>query len=118
MNLIESMMEDAVIMQPTDSASDGEGGQNVQYQSGERIRAIFAMTNALKVTAAEKAALDNAFTITTLRETPLQFHDIIRRESDGRYFRITSNGNDRKTPAKSAIYPFSQVDAEEWRLPQ
>lgn len=118
MSLIESMMEDAVIMRPLGGASDGEGGQHVQYQPDKKIRAVFAMTNAVRVMSAEKAALENAFTITTSRDTPLQFHDIVRRKSDGRCFRITSNGNDRKTPAKSAIYPFAQVYAEEWRIPE
>lgn len=117
MSLIESMMEDAVIMLP-EGGSDGEGGQNVQYREGNKIKAVFAMTNAIKITAAEKAALENAFTITTHRGTLLQFHNIVKRKSDGRTFRITSNGNDRKTPASSAIYPFAQVQAEEWRLPE
>ena len=117
MSLIESMMEDAVIMLP-ECGSDGEGGQNVRYREGNKIRAVFAMTNAVKITAAEKAALENVFTITTGRETVLQFHDIVKRRSDGRTFRITSNSNDKKTPASSAMYPFAQVQAEEWRLPE
>jgi hypothetical protein len=38
------------------------------------------------------------------------------RNSDGKIFRITSDGDDNHTP-KSATLDMRQVSAEEWSLP-
>jgi hypothetical protein len=46
----------------------------------------------------------------------LDFHDVIMRIADGKIFRITSDGDDNKTP-KSATLDMRQVSAEEWSLP-
>lgn len=118
MTLIEGMMERATLLSPENSTLDGEGGQNVRYYPKSEFMAAFAMTNPVNAAVAEKAVLQNTFTITTARDNPLKFNDIVRRESDSRCFRVTSDGNDRKVPAGSDIYPFSQVNAEEWKVPQ
>ena len=47
----------------------------------------------------------------------LEYHDVFRRLSDGKIFRVTSDGDDVQTP-KSATFQFSRVTAEEWELPR
>jgi hypothetical protein len=55
------------------------------------------------------------YTVTTEKNINLQYHDVFRRASDGKVFRVTSDGDDKKTPA-SASLNMRQVSAEEWRL--
>ena len=55
-------------------------------------------------------------TITTRKATPLSFHDVFRRESDGTIFRATSNGNDKQSPNVGTL-DMCQVTAERWELP-
>jgi hypothetical protein len=45
----------------------------------------------------------------------LQYHDIFRRVEDGKIFRVTSDGDDKKTP-ESATLNMREVTAEEWSL--
>ena len=46
----------------------------------------------------------------------LQYHDVFRRNRDLKIFRVTSDGDDKHTPA-SATLNMRQVTAEEWSLP-
>jgi hypothetical protein len=46
----------------------------------------------------------------------LQFHDIFIRKEDNKVFRVTSDGDDKKTPSIASL-DMRQVSAEEWRIP-
>ena len=46
----------------------------------------------------------------------LEYHDVIKRLRDNKFFRITSDGEDKFTPS-SASLDMRQVSAEEWSLP-
>jgi hypothetical protein len=46
----------------------------------------------------------------------LQYHDVFRRLSDGKIFRVTSDGDDKFTP-DTATLNMRQVTAEEWEPP-
>ena len=56
------------------------------------------------------------YTITTGKAVNLQYHDVFRRVRDGKIFRVTSDGDDKHTPASAALN-MRQVTAEEWELP-
>ena len=45
----------------------------------------------------------------------LEYHDVFRRIRDGKIFRVTSDGDDKHTPA-SANLNMRQVTAEEWSI--
>ena len=60
--------------------------------------------------------LTSLYTITTKKAVTLQYHDIVKRVSDGKVFRVTSDGDDQKTPA-SATLDMRNVTAEEFDLP-
>jgi hypothetical protein len=47
----------------------------------------------------------------------LKFPDVIKRDSDGQIFRITSNGTDNKTPEAAGLN-LRKVEAEMWELPK
>ncbi len=45
----------------------------------------------------------------------LEYHEVFKRLRDGKFFRVTSDGDDKHTPA-SASLNMRQVTAEEWEL--
>ena len=55
------------------------------------------------------------YTVTTKRDVVLTFHDVFRRETDGKIFRVTSDGDDKHTP-NSTYLDMRQVSAEEFKL--
>lgn len=116
MSLVEQSMEKFVMMDYS-SAPDGEGGFIRTWQDGAEFRAAATFDSSMQARIAESAGVSSLYTITTARNAPLQFHDIIKRKSDGKIFRITSNGHDKKTP-ESATFAYSQVTAEVWELAQ
>ena len=70
----------------------------------------------IQARTAEKQGVTALYTVTTRKAMNLQYHDIFRRSSDNKVFRVTSDGDDKKTPA-SASLDIRQVSAEEYTLP-
>ena len=95
---------------------DGLGGYSVVYVEGAIFYAAIVKNNSLQAKVALKQGVSDVYTITTGRELNLQYHEVFRRLEDGKVFRVTSNGDDDKTP-KSAGLNMRQVSAEEWNLP-
>lgn len=95
--------------------SDGEGGFTTSWQEGAEFDAAIVKDTSLEARIAEKDGLTNTYTVTTSANAALDFHDVFKRLSDGQVFRVTSNGDDKRTPSV-ASFQFEQVTAEEWRL--
>lgn len=95
--------------------SDGEGGFTTSWQEGAEFDAAIVKDTSLEARIAEKDGLTNTYTVTTSVNAALDFHDVFKRLSDGQVFRVTSNGDDKRTPSV-ASFQFEQVTAEEWRL--
>lgn len=114
MSLLSEAYEDVTMIDKTTSP-DGYGGYVVIWKDGAKFKAAIVLDSSMQARIAEKDGVTALYTITTNRQINLQFHDIIRRESDGKIFRITSDGDDKKTP-RSASLDMRQVSAEEWEL--
>lgn len=95
--------------------SDGEGGFTTSWQEGAEFEAAIVKDTSLEARIAEKDGLTNTYTVTTSVNAALDFHDVFKRLSDDQVFRVTSNGDDKRTPSV-ASFQFEQVTAEEWRL--
>ena len=95
--------------------SDGEGGFTTSWQEGAEFDAAIVKDTSLEARIAEKDGLTNTYTVTTSVNAALDFHDVFKRLSDSQVFRVTSNGDDKRTPSV-ASFQFEQVTAEEWRL--
>lgn len=67
----------------------------------------------MEARTAEKQGVTSRYTITAPITAKLEYHDVCKRVGDGKIFRITSDGDDVKTPP-SASFQFLQVEAEEW----
>lgn len=114
MMLYEAMMEDCALMEKV-RTPDGMGGWKTTWQEGAEIKAAIDKDETLQGIIAEKDGITELYTITVDRSLPLEFHDVIKRKSDGQIFRVTSNIKDNTSPVFSAIN-FGQVRAEAWVL--
>ena len=114
MSLLSEAMESCT-MQDKTTVADGYGGVITVYNDGAKFDAACVLDNSMQARAAEQQGVKALYTVTTNKSINLQFHDVFRRNRDGKIFRVTSDGDDDRTPA-SAYLNMRQVSAEEWSL--
>lgn len=95
---------------------DGEGGIKITYTEGAAFNAAATLDSSMQAKIAEAQGVTSLYTVTTRRNLNLQYHEIIKRKRDSKIFRITSDGDDKKTPASAGL-DMRQVSAEEYDLP-
>lgn len=115
MSLLSEAMEECTILNKRIS-NDGYGGYKTEWQSGAAFLAAIVFDTSIEARRAEGEGVSSLYTITTGRELTLEYHDVFFRKTDGKVFRVTSDGDDKFTP-KSATLNMRQVTAEEWSLP-
>ena len=96
---------------------DGLGGYTVKWSEGERFEAAAVLDSSAAAKIAAAMGVKDIYTITTRKAVTLRFHSVVKRLSDGKTFRITSNGDDKHTPS-SARLDMRQVSAELWEIPE
>ena len=117
MSMIEESMEPCAIMQKV-RFSDGEGGFITQWTEGAGFDASITFDSSMQARIGEKQGVSSLYTVTTAKNAKLEYHDVIKRLADGKIFRVTSDGDDKQTPARAKFGQYLQVTAEEWVLPQ
>lgn len=114
MSLLSEAMEACVILDKSTTA-DGYGGVNTTWVEGAPFNAALVLDTSLQAKVAEKQGVTGLYTVTTEKSIVLQYHDVFMRKSDNKIFRVTSDGDDKRTPA-SAMLNMRQVSAEEFHL--
>lgn len=114
MSLLSAAMT-ACTMIDKRTVSDGRGGTTPVWAEGAAFRAAIVRDTAVEVRVAEAQGTKAIYTVTTAKTVNLQYHDVFRREEDGKIFRVTSDGDDNKTPASAGLN-MRNVSAEEWTL--
>ena len=114
MSLLNQAMTDVVLMDKR-REPDGEGGFITDWVESVVFQAAITFDTSMESRIGEKQGVSSRYTVTTGKGAKLSFHDVIKRLSDGKIFRITSDGDDKQTP-KSASFQILQVTAEEWWL--
>lgn len=114
MSLLNQAMTDVVLMDKR-REPDGEGGFITDWIESVVFQAAITFDTSMESRIGEKQGVSSRYTVTTNKSAKLDYHDVIKRLSDGKVFRITSDGDDKQTP-KSASFQFLQVTAEEWVL--
>ena len=114
MSLLSQAMTDVVLMDKH-REPDGEGGFITEWVESVVFKAAITFDTSIESRIAEKQGVSSRYTVTTSKSSMLEYHDVIKRLSDGKVFRITSDGDDKQTP-KYASFQFLQVTAEEWVL--
>lgn len=113
------LMEQAepVVMIEKERVPDGEGGFKTTYYEGAGFTAVIKAERSVEARIAEKQGVTSLYDVIVSEGVLLEYHDIFKRIRDGKIFRVTSDGDDVKTP-KSASFHVSVVTAEEWSLPK
>ena len=115
MSLLDDMMEQFHIMDKVTS-DDGYGGVTTEWKEGATFQGVATFDTSMQARAAEKQGVTSMYTVTTSKSVVLQYHDVIKRDRDGKVLRITSDGDDKYTPASAGLN-MRQVSAEEFVIP-
>ena len=95
---------------------DGEGGWITNWLALNEFEAAVVLDTSTEAVLAASANMNRTYTVTCPVGTKLGFHDVFKRVSDGKTFRVTSDPNDLRTPSMATMQ-FEIVKAEAWGLP-
>lgn len=93
------------------SKPNGLGGVTWEKTDGAQIMAGISTDSSTEAKIAERNGMKTIYTIVHRQALKLENGDIVRRKSDNRLYRITSNSEDMTTPKKSHE-KYAQVTAE------
>lgn len=114
MDLLHEAMEKCVVLNKT-IVPDGYGGYYVQWVEGVEFNAAITFDTSIQARIADKQGVTSLYTVTVVKSMMLEYHDVFQRKSDGKVFRVTSDGDDKYTP-ESAMLNMRQVSAEEFTI--
>lgn len=114
MSLIDEQMESCTMVDKR-SIPDGQGGFDYEWVDGATFNAAVTKDSSLQARIAEKQGVTEIYSITVPRGVILRVNDVVKRNSDGAIFRVTSNIVDDETPNR-ASFQYGQVTAEKWVL--
>jgi hypothetical protein len=112
MSLLSEAMESCCFLDKT-TQPDGYGGIERVWKEGAGFNAAFTLNSSMEARIAEKQGVTGLYTIITEKVIDLQYHDVVKRLRDNKVFRVTSDGDDKRTPASAALN-MRNVSAEEW----
>lgn len=115
MSLLSDALECECTMIHKTTQLDGYGSEITTWVEGATFNAAINFDSSIEARTAQAQGVTSLYTVTTHRSKVLEYHDVFRRNSDGKIFRVTSDGDDKFTP-KSATLDMRQVSAEEWLL--
>lgn len=115
MSLLDLEMVNCTIMDKTTTPTE-YGGVKTTWTDGAPIKAAFAYSDSVQARLASVQGVTDLYTVITRKNVVLQENDVIRRNTDGKVFRITTDGKDNRTP-ESAPLDARAVRAREWVIP-
>lgn len=114
MSLVDEFMVPCVLLEKH-RIPDGEGGFLTSWQEGAEFKASIVFSTSIEARRADKEGVSSLYRVTTNRHVALEYHDVFKRLNDGKIFRVTSDGDDVRSPDFSEI-DTTIVTAEEWKL--
>lgn len=114
MSLLENAYEDFTIVNKS-IVDDGYGGTTTAWTDGATIKGAMVFDGSTQMKIAQAMGVTAAYTFTVKKSVELDYHTVLRRESDKKIFRLTSNSDDKKTPEEANLN-MRQYSAEEWKL--
>ncbi len=114
MSLLASSMEPFIIINKL-SVSDGLGSVKTTYVEGPEIMGAMPYNNSSLAKIAAAATSKTTYTLTVSKTIELDFHTILKRVSDGNYFRLITGSDDHKTP-RTAGLDMRQYDVEDYQI--
>lgn len=114
MSLLDDAMEECVMLDKT-TVEDGYGGFIPTWRDGAKFNAAIVFDSSMAARVASVQGVTDLYTVTTRKAVTLNYHDVFRRVRDGKIFRVTTDGDDKATPASAAL-DMRVVNAEEWEV--
>ena len=114
MSLLDEAFESFTIMNKV-KTDDGYGGVKTEWTNGASINGAMVLTNSPEIKVAQAMGVTAVYVFTVRKDILLDYHDVIKRNSDNLIFRITSDSDDLDTP-KSAGLNMRQYNCERWSL--
>ena len=114
MSLLSEAFEHYIVMDKR-IVDDGYGGTDRAWTEGITISGAMVYNSSSTAKIAESMGVTGAYTLTVRKNILLDFHDVLKRKSDGKIFRIVTDSDDLKTP-ESAALNMRQYSAEEYVL--
>ena len=114
MSLLESAYESFTILNKT-IVDDGYGGTTTEWTDGISIQGAMVFDNSTQMKIAPSMGVTSSYTLTVKKSVVLDYHTVLRRESDKKIFRLTSDSDDKRTPEEASLN-MRQYSAEEWQL--
>ena len=111
MSLLDEMMDECVFLSKK-IVDDGYGGYKNAWTPGASFKAAIVFDTSIEARTAEVQGVHSLYTVTVSKKLMLEYHDVFKRIKDGKFFRVTSDGDDKFTP-ESASLDMRQVTAEE-----
>ena len=115
MSLLDSAFENFTIINKT-VVDDGYGGTTTVWTDGATIKGAIVFDGSTQMKIAQAMGVTATYTLTVKKNVLLDYHTVLRRESDRKIFRLISNSDDKKTPEEAALN-MRQYDAEEFVIP-
>lgn len=115
MSLLEEAMDVCRFLDKV-RVPDGYGGVKTTWVEGAEFSAAITFDTSIEARVADAQGVTSRYTVTTRKDLTLEYHDVFKRLRDSKIFRVTSDGDDKFTPA-SASLNMRQVTAEEWEIP-
>ena len=101
MSLLNDAMTKCVFLDKK-KTSDGQGGYINTWTEGAEFQAAVTFDTSIEARTAEKQGVTNLYTVSTRKAITLDYHDVFKRLSDGKIFRVTSDGDDKATPESAS----------------
>lgn len=114
MSLLTDALEECVYLNKQ-VQPDGYGGYITTWAEGAKFDAAIVFDTSIEARRAEAQGVHSLYTVTTPRTLTLEYHDVFKRLRDNKVFRVTSDGDDKYTPASTAL-DMRQVTAEEFEI--
>ena len=114
MSLLDNAMTSCIMLDRT-TVSDGAGGYIPTWVEGAEFDAAITYDTSMQARVGEVQGVKSLYTVTTRKSMNLQGRDVFKRLEDNKIFRVTSDGDDNKTPSGARLN-MRQVTAEEYVL--
>ena len=115
MSLLDEAMENFIIVNKT-VVPDGYGGTVTRWTDGATIKGAIVFNSSTEAQIAQAMGVTGVYTLTVRKNVLLDYHDVLKRASDGKIFRLTSDSDDMKTPASAGLN-MRNYTVEEFELP-
>lgn len=114
MSLLQEAMEDFAIVKQVTS-SDGYGGEITEFETISTFKGALVFNTSSEILVARSQNVVSAYTLTTNKDVILEYHTLIKKVSNNKILRVTSDGDDKYTP-NSALLNMRQVTCEEYSI--